>query len=62
MLARLAMIVFTVGVIAIAVVVILYASGVRNLPLWLELTVLLAPIGLGVGLVSVVLNARRDPP
>jgi hypothetical protein len=51
---------FAVGTIAIAVDLALFASGERNLPLWLNLLCLLAPIGLGVGLFGVVREARRS--
>ena len=59
-LAKLGMAVFTLGLLAILADVILFASGSRNLPLWLNLTAMLAPVGLGMGLVGVFLESRRD--
>ena len=46
-LMKVAMVVFAVGVIAIVVDLALFASGSRDLPLWLNLLCLLAPVGLG---------------
>ena len=59
-LAKLGMVVFTLGLLAIVADVILFASGSRNLPLWLNLVAMLAPVGLGLGLVGVFLESRRD--
>jgi hypothetical protein len=54
------MVVFTIGVVAIVVEIVLFASGVRHMPLWLNLAVLLAPIGLGIGLFGLIIGARRE--
>ena len=49
---------FAVGLLAIVADLILFAAGNRNLPVWLNVTCMLAPLGLGVGLVGVVRDAR----
>ncbi len=46
---RAAMILFFLGGLALLAVLVMFASGARNVPLWLRLTVALAPIGLLVG-------------
>ncbi len=58
-LAKAGMICFFIGTLAILADVILFASGTRDLPLWLNLTALLAPIGLGVGLLGVLVENRK---
>jgi len=55
---KVAMVLFTVGVIAIVVDMALFASGSRDLPLWLNLLCLLAPVGLGLGLLDTYFQAR----
>jgi hypothetical protein len=57
--AKIGMICFFIGGLAILADLIIFASGNRNLPLWLNLLALLAPIGLGVGLLGVLLENRR---
>jgi hypothetical protein len=49
---------FAVGLIAIFVDLALFASGRENLPVWLNLICMLAPVGLGVGLIGVVNEAK----
>lgn len=51
---------FALGVVAIVVIMVLFASGSRDLPLWLNLTAMLAPIGFGLGLVGVAAEATRS--
>lgn len=58
-LAKIGMAVFCIGLIAILADVALFASGSRDLPLWLNLVAILAPVGLGIGLVGTVVGARR---
>jgi hypothetical protein len=56
----LSMVIFALGLVALAVIFALYASGAHDLPLWLNLCgVLLTPIGLALGLVAVFLQNRR---
>lgn len=52
------MVAFAVGLLAILADLALFASGQRNLPVWLNLLCMLAPLGLGLGLVGVVREAR----
>lgn len=58
-LAKIGMAVFFVGLIAICVILILFASGARDLALWLNLVALLAPLGLAIGFVGVFVEVRR---
>ena len=51
---------FVLGLIAIAVIMVLFATGSHDLPLWLNLTAMLAPIGFGIGLVGILQEARAD--
>ena len=57
---RIAMALFALGVLAIVVIMVLFASGSRDLPLWLNLTAMLTPIGFGLGLVGVAAEATRS--
>lgn len=50
---------FVVGLIAILVIFGLAAAGFGDLPVWLNVTAMLAPLGLGVGLVSMLVRAVR---
>lgn len=54
------MVCFFIGGLAVLADLILFASGARDLPLWLNLTALLAPIGLGIGLVGVIVENRKS--
>jgi len=58
-LIKMAMLAFTVGLLAIVVDIILFATGSRDLPLWLNLLALLAPIGFGLGLAGVIQENRH---
>lgn len=51
---------FALGVLAVLIVFGLAATGQHNLPVWLNVMTMLAPLGLVVGVVSAVVNARRD--
>jgi hypothetical protein len=57
---KIAMVVFTVGLVAILVDAALFASGSRSMPWWIHLITVLAPIGLGLGLLGTILEARRS--
>ncbi len=59
---KVGMVLFAVGLLAIVANLILFAAGNRNLPVWLNVTCMLAPVGLGVGLVGVVRDARAGGP
>jgi len=59
----LSMVIFALGLVALAVIFSLYASGARDLPLWLNLAgVILTPVGLALGLVAVYFQVRRRSP
>jgi len=49
---------FAIGVLAIVVIMVMFASGSHDLPLWLNLTAMLAPLGFAVGLAGVAVDAR----
>lgn len=53
------MVLFGIGLLAIVAVLVLFASGGRDLPVWLNVTAMLAPAGLGVGLIGVLREVRR---
>ena len=57
-LARLGIILFAIGVLAVATIMVLFATGTTELPLWLNLVAMLAPVGFGLGLVAVFNEAR----
>lgn len=50
---------FALGLIAVVVVFGLFASGAHDLPLWLNLAAMLAPVGFGLALVGLFRQARR---
>jgi len=54
------MILFGVGLLAVAVIMVLFATGSTELPLWLNLVAMLAPVGFGLGLVAVFAEARAS--
>ncbi|WP_353648710.1 hypothetical protein ABLG96_18085 [Nakamurella sp. A5-74] len=45
---RIGMVVFCIGASALLVMLVLFASGARDFPVWFWLVVALAPIGLGI--------------
>jgi len=49
---------FVVGLLAVGVIMVLFATGSHDLPLWLNLLAMLAPIGFGIGLLGVFGEAR----
>jgi uncharacterized membrane protein YhdT len=51
---------FGLGLLAIVAVFVLYATGHGDLPVWLNLATLLAPLGLAVGVITVIVRNRRD--
>lgn len=50
---------FGAGLLAILLIFLLYAIGISDLPLWLNLTTLLAPLGFVVGVGGAIRNTRR---
>lgn len=60
MLVRIGVLVFVLGLIAIAVVFAMFAAGAHDLPLWLNLGAMLAPVGFGLALLGLFRQARRS--
>ena len=50
--------IFVVGLLAVGAIMVLFATGSHDLPLWLNLVAMLAPVGFGIGLLGVYLEAR----
>jgi len=50
---------FALGLIAVAVVFGMFAAGAHDLPLWLNLAAMLAPVGFGLALLGMFRQARR---
>ena len=59
-LARIGFALFGIGLLAVMVILVLFATGNGELPLWLNLLALLAPVGFGLGLLGVYLEARSS--
>ena len=59
-MARIGFAVFGIGLLAVVVILVLFATGRQELPLWLNLVALLAPVGFGLGLLGVYLEARSS--
>lgn len=52
--------VFAVGVLAVLVVFVLFAAGLKDLPLWLSLLAGVAtPLGIALGLIALALEHRK---
>jgi len=52
------MVLFVIGLVAVAVILVLFATGTTELPLWVNLLAMLAPVGFGLGLLGVYSEAR----
>lgn len=53
--------VFALGVLAVLVVFVLFAAGMRDLPLWLSLVAGVAtPLGIALGLIALALEHRKS--
>jgi hypothetical protein len=53
---------FAVGLLAVLAVFIMFAAGLRNLPVWLSAVAgVVTPLGLLLGLIALVREARRRP-
>lgn len=59
-LIRVGLVLFVIGLLAVAVIMVLFFAGVHDLPLWANLTAGLAPVGFGVALVGIFRDARRS--
>jgi hypothetical protein len=53
---------FAVGLIAVLTVLVLFATGRHDLPVWLSAAAMLTPVGLALGVAGVVLGDRRRHP
>jgi len=42
------MVLFVIGLVAVAVILVLFATGTTELPLWVNLLAMLAPVGFGL--------------
>lgn len=49
---------FGLGLVAVALIFGLYATGYRELPWWLNAITVLMPLGLATGVVSIIVQAR----
>ncbi len=56
------MLLFAIGLLAIFADMILFAAGSGDLPLWVNLLCLAAPLGMGLGLLGVVRENRQSSP
>ncbi|GAA1236901.1 hypothetical protein GCM10009676_21510 [Prauserella halophila] len=55
LLMRLGVGLFSVGLLAVLVVFVLFAAGMENLPVWLSIAAgVITPLGLGLGLIALV--------
>ena len=54
------LVLFGIGLLAVAVIMVLFATGSHDLPLWLNLAAMLAPLGFGLALLGMFLQARAD--
>ena len=55
---KIGLLLFATGLLGVVVIMVLFATGSHDLPLWLNLAAMLAPVGFGVGLVGVFLEGR----
>ncbi|HEX3779943.1 MAG TPA: hypothetical protein VHX38_09755 [Pseudonocardiaceae bacterium] len=56
-----AVVIFGLGLIALAAIFVLYLSGRHDLPLWLNTSAGVGvPLGFGLALIGLVREARRD--
>ncbi|HEY5877718.1 MAG TPA: hypothetical protein VIU11_02325 [Nakamurella sp.] len=60
LLVRIGVVCFALGLIAVAVVFGMFAVGAHDLPLWLNLGAMLAPVGFGLALLGMFRQARRS--
>lgn len=60
MLVRVGVLVFALGLVAVAVIFAMFAAGAHDLPLWLNLGAMLAPVGFGLALLGLFRQARRS--
>jgi predicted alpha/beta-hydrolase family hydrolase len=58
-LVRVGVAVFALGLLAVVVVFAMFAAGAHDLPLWLNIAAMLAPVGFGLALIGLFRQARR---
>lgn len=59
MVVTIAVVMFALGLVAVATIFVLYATGRHDLPLWLNTSAgVLVPLGLGLALLGLVREAR----
>lgn len=59
-LMRVGIVLFAIGMVAVLAVFVLFAAGLRDLPVWLSAGAgVLTPLGLALGLIELVREARR---
>jgi hypothetical protein len=54
------LVLFAVGLLAVLVIMVLFATGAHDLPLWLNLVAMLAPVGFGLALIGLFVEARSS--
>jgi hypothetical protein len=56
-----AVVIFGIGLIALAAIFVLFLTGRHDLPVWLNASAgVLVPLGFGLALIGLVREARRD--
>jgi uncharacterized membrane protein YhdT len=55
-----AVVIFTIGLVAVLVTFGLSAAGHQELPVWLNLSCLLTPLGLSTGMISIVIRTCTE--
>lgn len=60
LLVRAGVVVFALGLVAVVVVFTLFATGAHDLPVWLNLAAMMAPVGFGLALLGLFRQARRS--
>ncbi|PXY30973.1 hypothetical protein BAY60_00645 [Prauserella muralis] len=59
-LMRVGIALFAVGMLAVVAVFVMFAAGLSDLPVWLSVVAgVVTPLGLGLGLISLVREHRR---
>ncbi|OZM70557.1 hypothetical protein CFN78_24435 [Amycolatopsis antarctica] len=59
-LMKVGVVLFAIGMVAVVAVFVMFAAGLENLPVWLSVAAgVITPLGLGLGLVGLVKEARR---
>ncbi len=59
-LVRVGVVCFALGLLAVVAVFGMFAAGAHDLPLWLNLAAMLAPVGFGLALIGLFRQSRRS--